>query len=551
MKGDCVKNWRFIAVLMMIVGIGVMFRLWNFTPALGNDDQRWIITSQGFGKDHVAGLYPVYYSRILWRLVLSSWGAIVGLSLTTTPYLMFGLSCVTTVLIALAGRLAFGPRAGLWAAAVYATHPMAVVYDTLTLPDGLAIALLAAIIYLFLIFLRQDRLFCLVLCGFLVGLLFSAKTYFILAALPIVACLMLRTGSLNTRFRNAVMFSVLVFAGIAVDMILHCWESGNWLARFSAILSYGDRIQALGDGSTRTGIQRLVIAVLDRFAYGEWLFLDVGFVCGFLTLWACVAIVNEARTNVVCLFLSFMVCTFAPFLLFCPAKLSPLIFVEMQPRYLGILLPMIAISAGMLLSQVIERLPSPSARRGFLAAIVCGFLYNLMVPNDLGNRTFNRSDRMVFDGIRHELTRGKESGCSEFVFPDVKYKQVTPDSYYALGLKISFYDTNDIVAAKVIKDRLLREPSTVLFVPRAAFKLPLVHALSRGEYQESLEVEGRYQELVRWLRDNGFSRQGIRVPNTVFRAWMCRAGMLSREQQLIGWIYRREQPQALDKTVPK
>ena len=81
---------------------------------------------------------------------------------------MLGLSCTTAIMIALSALMVSCPRAGLWAAFVYVTHPMAMVYDVVTLPDGLDVALLATSVFFFCNYLRDHRLVHLAISGFFV-----------------------------------------------------------------------------------------------------------------------------------------------------------------------------------------------------------------------------------------------------------------------------------------------------------------------------------------------------------------------------------------------
>jgi len=73
---------------------------------------------------------------------------------------MFLLSGLTIIFIAEAARAAFDARAAMLAALVYAAHPLAITFDSVTLPDGLAVCMLAAATWCFVLHLRAPAQRC-------------------------------------------------------------------------------------------------------------------------------------------------------------------------------------------------------------------------------------------------------------------------------------------------------------------------------------------------------------------------------------------------------
>src|SRR5262249_16147504 len=152
--------------------------------------QRWIIAARELFAPQTIHLHPIYYGRISWRAVLALWGAPWGVTLETSAVLMFLLSGLTMVATAAAATRLAGRAAGLLAALVYATHPLAVLTDVLPLPDGLGVALVTVALVLFLRYLRHGRPASLLLAAVLVGVTVSVKEYFILLAIPFALALL-------------------------------------------------------------------------------------------------------------------------------------------------------------------------------------------------------------------------------------------------------------------------------------------------------------------------------------------------------------------------
>ena len=361
---------RYYGLLLAIVFVGVLLRVFHFQLTLGMDDQKWIIAARELGTDHSGVVFPIHYCRILWRCLLAGWGAVFGLSLDTTALLMFGLSCLSTLMVAQGARVAFGSVAALFAAAIYATHPLLVVYDAATLPDGFAIAILATFLYLFLKYLQTARMAYLLSSALLVGLSFSVKEYYVLAALPFGAYLLFKQDPQAGKWRNVCLFSAGVLAGLSVDFLLHFWESGDPLWHVSVLSGYGGTPVAEQAGhAPHGGWERLARLVVKRLVYFKWLFLDLGFVSRFLVLWGAMFLALKARTDRACWILTGVVLVFSAFLLSTPTRIRPLCLVEMLPYYLTVLLPALAIGSGGVLAAAFGSFQTAPLRRSLLVAL--------------------------------------------------------------------------------------------------------------------------------------------------------------------------------------
>jgi dolichyl-phosphate-mannose-protein mannosyltransferase len=534
-------NRRYLAFLFVIVLVGILMRVFHFHLTIGVDDQRWIIAAGEFGSDQPHLLRPVYYSRIVWRAVLAAWGAPWGLSLGTSAVLMFSLSCLSISLVAQGARVAFGPLAGLFAAAIYATHPLLIVYDVATLPDGLALALMATYLFLFLKYQQTSRTVYLISSAVVIGLSFSVKEYYVLAAVPLGACLLFKQYARNGRWRDACLFSAGVLAGLSVDSLLHFWESGTLLAHFTAISGYGGHPVAASGGGEHlpyTGWERFARFLFTRLVYFRWLFLDFGIASGFLLLWGSVFFVLKARTHWAYRMLLGVLLILFAFLFAAPSAFHPLRFVEVQPYYLTVLLPALAIGSGGALSAAFTSLRPTALQKSLLVAVTIGLASNLLIPNDFTNASVRRSFTSEFVGIQRILVDAEARGIEELILPKVEYQTRLPDRYYAYRAKLTLRDVAESDSARATIEYLRADHGRALFLPRHEIRRSLMLDLRRGEYTPSSEHFPSHVLLGSLLTENGCSVQQVRVPDTAVKSWLARLGLIRFEQDLVGWVYQ-------------
>jgi len=506
---------RYYAALLAVIAAGVLTRLFHFQLALGCDDQLWLLTARGIGESHRLDIPPVFYSRILWRALLAFWGALFGSSLELSAVLMFLLSCLTVFMVAESARTVFGKGAGLLAAALYATHPLSVLWDVKTLPDGMALALLATAIFLFLKYLQQDRLGWLLAAGVLVGLSYSVKDYYILTAIPFGLGILLQDTQRKVKLRNVCLFSAAVAAGLAVDFALHYWESGNPLAHPMLVAGYGEKIAGWYPNQA-AGMHRLHSLFWERLRYVPWLLVDGGIVNGFLLLWGLVYLAVKAKSRLDCRVLLMAAAMFFLFLVAMPTSLWPPAFVEMQQRYLSILLPMLAIGGGAALAETFGSLKAPAARRSLIGAAVLAFCFNAYVPNHMLD--YYRVQEFV--GIRKVLSGAEQAGIVELVLP-ARYDTFLPDCFRSYGVEFQFRDAQQQRWVESAAEYLTARAGRAVFVPERPF--PKTDA---------------YGRLKQRLAGEGFLVERVRVPRTSYRSWLYRFDLHDANDQLVGWICR-------------
>jgi len=511
------------AILLGIITFGVLIRLFHFRLSMGCDDQVYLILSQHLGDAPRPDVPAACYTRMLWRCVLAVWGSLVGFSLERSAVLMFLLSCITTVTVAEFTRRAFGAGAGLWAAAVYATHPLCVIFDTLTLPDNLGVSMLAAALLLFLVYLRQTRLSLLAASGVVLGLLFSVKAYFILPALPFGVTILWQRLSWRVRLRDAAVFSASVLIGAGLDSLLQYWFIGDPLAHLSSAVGYADRPSELLHERSTTGLRLLHSLFWERCQYFKWLLDDWGgIVNGFVVLLAALFLASKSRGRLDCRLLLMTGALFCVFLLAMPAKLSPLVLVEMQERYLIVLLPVAAIGGGAALWATLTSLGSRSLRWLMSATLAAGLCYNVVVANGM----IDHHRAQEFAGIRQVLQEAQKRGVTELVLPR-KYDLFLPDSYYSYGVEFSFGDVEDPRWTRNLPSHLGARPGRTLFIPERPFPRT-----------------GAYSKLRDALESQGFDVEEVRVPRTSYRAWLRWLDLIDAHDQLVGRLARSSSHQA-------
>jgi hypothetical protein len=533
-------KWRFYLLLAAIIGVGALFRLYHFHLTIGNDDQRWIAAAREFGYPQ-STVPRVYYSRILFSAVLHLWGEIFGFRLESTAVLMFLFSALTTLLISQSGRLLFGHLAGLIAAAFYALHPLAVVQDVMTLPDNLANVLLSACFLLFFIYLRDHKIWSLVTSAFLIGLSFSAKEYYILAALPLGACLLSKSAGAGNRFSRTAAFCTIVATGMSIDFALHFWQSGDFLAHFRPALDYSDRMTAVYGAVMHPGFQQVARECVSRLRYLDWFLFEYGVGHSFAVLCSIVFLLYCARRRLEFSALCGLLITFLGFLMFMPVKLWPLRFVEMEPRYLLILLPIVAIVVGGVFASLLSEIKDRALMQSLATALGIGFVSGIGVADDFSNPAFIRGGTQEFLGIRDVLADASKDDISQLVLAR-HYREIIPrESYRSYGVDFAYFEINDAKSASNACEYLQHDHRRVFFVPRSNYSWPLAHDLRRGEYDARAETQKRFTTLVEELKSKGCHRREVRVPDSVLMEWLAWFGLVNREQQLIGWVYRFDQ----------
>lgn len=531
---DAIKPRQFHLTLIVIMLFGILVQLFHFHLTIGSDDQRWVLTAQDCGVwENSAGLHPVYYSRLGFSCLIKAWGGLAGgVTLEHSAVLMFILAAATTMMVGYAARTAFGSATGVAAATTYAAHPLVILYGVVTLPDVLAVALLTLALWLFFLYLKRPRLYFLAGAAIVAGLCFGVKGYYILISLPFGIGILLQQLPWAWRLRSLAQL-VVFFAGGVCLAILIPWMLGSPFSVTPDVSEYGQRLLDQ-EQPYASGFGWIARIAVERLDYLRWLFLELGIVSGFLSLLALTWLTFRSLQRPEYAVLLSASVIFVVFLIGTPASLQPLIFVEMQPRYLTVLLPVLAIGAGDALAALLHALEDDSARRSAAGALLLAFASNILVPNDYNDPVLHRARTQEMLGLKDALQVAQSSKITVLLLPN-RYRTLVPDSYYAYGVTLAFQDNvSDTLSQKSL------HPITEnkgMFIPRAHFRWPLVAALRRGEYGIGLEVDTKDRGLMEHAKASGLIPMPVLVPDTVVMRWLALLGLVKREQQLAGWLY--------------
>ncbi|MBN1588325.1 MAG: glycosyltransferase family 39 protein [Pirellulales bacterium] len=522
---------RYVLTLVAILIVGALFRLFHLHLSIGGDDQTWVITARDlFGHANDGSIQECYYSRTLFRSLLAVWGSMFGLSLETTCVLMFVLSAMTTVMVSQCARLLFGAGAGLAAAAIYATHPILVVYDVVTRPDQLALFILATYLFFFFKYFRDGRLRWLIASALLVGLSYAVKGYYILPAVPLAACLLLQSKSRLLRIRDAVLFSAAVALGLSAALVFHWLQTGHSSGMLTAMAKYSEYVVA-GRGN-KPVIETIVL----RFAYLKWLFFDEGLFSGFVTLWGLAFLAFHSRNRLECLALVGVFVLILGFFAFMPLSLRPLVFVQAQKRYIDALVLVLSIGGGGALAGTLTSLHDKTLRWSLMTVVLLGFAGNLFVPSDLVHPQLPRYQTLEFDGLHRVVKNAPDQGLTELILPD-GYQRRVPDSFYQHGVDVTFCKLDDIDSVRSLAAHLRADGSRGVFLPRAADRAEAL--FWKGDYLPRMEHDGMDYALAELLKSEGCSVEKVCVPGSAVEGWLDRFEVYFLvEPIVVGWVYR-------------
>ena len=517
----------YILLCAIIISLHFGIRLFYFEYTIGSDDQRYIIAARTFASDTRPDLHPVYYARSLWLSTLYAWGQLVGsLTLWTSAYLMVVLSTITALLVLESTRIRYGQVAAILALSIYSFHPLTIQFDTYTIPDNLAVMLLAASIFTFVIHLQyQNRIWPLFLSGLFVGATLAVKSYFVLAALPFGMFLMLGHHLISEKFCRVLTFSTGFVVAAAIGPVLHYLAQGDALAHWYAVSGYGERQALLRAPSV--SFNSIARDLVSRIAYVRFLFIDYGFVIGIVHLWTIIFIILRFRSDSLVQVLGAQSLLFFLFLSFMPASISPFLFVEIQSRYLIVVLPILAILGGPALAVVIQALREQRGRYWLASIVFFLIAYNLTIPN----RTFDQYKTLEHLGIRQTLSEAAQTDLKSLGVSKNKVTEL-PDSYYGYNVEIDFLDLEGDLAESDAMSFLKEGRHNRLFLPRKFRELS--EKLRIGEDWERVRF-GEHWGLIKKLKSRGVSIEPVAVPYTPFRLWLSRQGFETKGQ-VVGWI---------------
>lgn len=526
-KKSNIDSWprrKFWLALIALLLTGVAVRLLHHGPGMGSDDQRWILSAQHFiTEGEKPQIQLVYFTRSVFLAILALWGQVTDFTVASALPLMLAMSCAATAVLAMTARSLYGNGAGLLTAALYCLHPLVVKFDTYVLPDNLAIVILTLALFSMITYLRHAKRSMLVLSGLLAGLAFGTKQYFILIIVPFSMLVVFEAGAgWRWRSRNCLMIVFGLGVGLAFSFTLQYLSNGDPLSEMRISQGYSQVIMSRDGISLATIHAKDVVSLFQqRVQYIALLLSNYGLISLLMT-GGLVAGVVAAKGDRVALLLAGAAIGFLLFLMFMPVQMRPLVLVEMQDRYLMVVLPPLALLTGRWLWSCFRLIDHRAGLFGAVAFIWLGLAWGAWMPANWWDRY--RSLEVM--AIQNSLSQTRRLGLTE-VMLDESWRFTLPTELIPLGTKILFSDLRASGADERTVSWIMQSSNRCAILlmrpPRD------IAASIRRETDVSYGVsEIRYGDLS-VLRDRlvavGLKPMVVSVPGDTASVWLARLGI--------------------------
>jgi len=472
---------------------------------MAGDESAWLLASlrvQGFEAAGAEGFHQAYYNRPLWLFVLAILPGVTDNAFLLLPWMLL-FAAINTALITFSTRTMFGDdRAAMLAGLLYAIHPISVQYDVLGLPDSLGVTVLLTSLFFASRFLRGNHTLDLFLAASLVGLSYGFKQYFPLLILPYAITLVDFKSSRNLVLqRCGLMVLGFMIAVTAVVCLRACMPHGSiaidQYSNYSALLSTKD-----GQHVVVRDVRSLLSNVCIRALYVDWLATRAGLVVGTATLFGSFLFLARSRTDRRARFVFASALFLFSFLAFCPAPSWPFVFVEMQRRYLTVLVPFMCLMGGVAVAHAYSVVPDRKIRFGLMCFLVVGSFLTMHAPNDARTRNYSQ----------FKIACIRESARQVAQEPNMK---LVVSEKFAIKLPLALGEHRDIVEYAVIPD---------------AASFADISAMTQRwgpHFYVYLESSDAFSPDELALNENGLAitEMAITVPHTSFRRLLDRLGI--------------------------
>lgn len=491
--------WKFWFLLGLIIAVGLAARAFHYNLASLSDEQQYVTFARHLTEDVPVPARLGWSTRILWGWALNLWGQMQGISVESEASLMFLLAGLGIALTALIGKSIYGRAAGLIAAALIAVFPIDVRYDVMTTPDSLAWTMLLGSVLLFLRYLQSGGRTALGAAAFTAGLLIGVKDYYCFIIFCYIATLLAHPPFRADKSQWLIL-GLGFIAGLLPSFILQYLATGDFLRQFRAFEGMTEQYDA---HDARRGFARTLLSELgSRFKYFNWLLLDNG-PLGIVLILGLPFVASQAVKRLDCRTVFLAIVGYGVFLSLFPLRLSPLAFVEQQPRYAMVVLPFLAVGAGGSLASAMASLggkKNVSASAAF-ALLIAGAI-SLWLPN------YAPAVRGVpaSVAVRACIEQAKEHHAATLIVPWA-YHRIIPTSYYDRGVKIQIADLEQEDISRVDYGRIdeyLKAPGPIaVYVPPGMVDDPTIVELAKSPdfHKDPVLVPG--SSLHSWLIANG------------------------------------------------
>jgi hypothetical protein len=532
-QDETAENRQFRWSLLVVIAASILVRLIHRAPSLGSDDLKWVLV----GQEAVTGvanaeILDVYRSRPAFTLLLAAWSLIAGPSVSSAMLLMLILVAATVATVVAAGKIAGGRTVGIIAGMAYGLHPIAVRSDPYVLPDSLAVLLLSGVLACLFRWHREGASSWLMLSGLLAGFSYAAKSYYVLALLPILVAICLTRVPVRERVRHVSVVCLAGAGGLVVAALLQLAQGYSPFEPGHGVEVYRQRLIERGvaaDGGLRgMALGRLLGS---RFEYGLTVFLPSSGPLALAGIGALASGIAAFPRSFVSRTLVLVVVMFTGFLALAPVSVSPLILVEMQARYLTVLLPPLAILSASLLASVWARVREGAMRSAVLPAVALALAWCAWLPGVTWEHY--RVMHVLATGRVGEVCRA--AGITEVDFP-LDWRLTVPPEVLGTATKFHYRDPKAVGSVEETERWLRQATDRAVYVPRASLE-ELRHALDFGD--DIAEV-GYISDatLVSVLRSASYREQPVAVPYDSFHVWLERLGLRARGYR-VGTLFIR------------
>lgn len=496
-------NVSYVLPVGIVVVIGVFLRWFHYVGPMAGDESAWLLASQRvFGVD-VAGadaFHPVYYNRPLWLLALAVFPGVFEDASLLLPWTILMAACNTFLVVCTTRLLFEDNRAACIAGLIYAIHPISIEYDVIGLPDSLGLTVLLVSFFFAARFIRFDRRRDLILAAACSGITYGFKEYFPLLVAPYgIALFGVAWGCPRIFSRLLLLGTAFFLAVLAVICVKKLMPDKHldWIfADYSTRVADKD-----GAGVVMHDAQSLLSNLSDRTWYLRWLIANSGLLIGPATILGITLFAfRSLRDYRARLVMTSLACILG-FLMFCLAPSWPLVFVEMQRRYLTIVIPFVSIMCGVAISSVYSAVPAGVLRTSLRIYFVIGLIVTAMMPNDARNCNYG------------QYTVACLRASAEYVASDPGAKLLVADKF-AIKLPLALGQYRDVVEYMSLSD------ATAL----ADFAASGDHIDRRYYvYVESNSIHN----TTSVISENGLTGRNvdISVPHTSFRRLLERLGV--------------------------
>ncbi|MBL7076036.1 MAG: glycosyltransferase family 39 protein [Kiritimatiellae bacterium] len=456
--------------------------------------------------------------------LLALWGGIGEPTVTWAMRLMLILAAVTTIAVGLAGRSYGGESVGLFAALLYGLHPLAVANDPYALPDSLAVMLLSISLLAYTHSEGGKRWKSLAVSGVVTGASIGAKAYYVLLAPAFAVAIILDSQLTRTeKVRRSANLTLSTIAGLliafAAGETLSGLSPGAWLS------SYPKRLIEL-IGEAPSGSVATVQVLLGRLSYLVTLFVQGAGLIGWLFLAGIVYGLAQWRRCFDSRFLALSVIGFLLFLMFMPVRLSPLLLVEMQYRYLTVVLPMLALLGARFAVNSWTALHGGGLRLAVAVVFAAGMAWAFLLP--ASKSMMECYGKLEGQGIVKATHHCKAIGVEMMLLPaSANWETQLPPELLANGVEVQVTQAEEHSdAASALHWVKAGSGTRAVYIPRDSL------CDQRGT-RDARCLSGK--DAVLALTGAGAHSTDIRIPRNGVSACLIRA-CLGKPKHLTGWL---------------